>query len=164
MRPLPSTLLLNVFECVLLTIPESAARKFGFRNARPHGAIVILALIFLFAFLITSVFAIAFPNPATKLAITIFDSALAAVLLGLYICDVISSEEGVRATLWYLHYPERKRRYRRNLANTVITVLLTIVTMMALYRSRWYDALNRDAIELLSRNVVNLPILIKFRT
>lgn len=124
----------------------------GFKNDRPCGGVVILSFMSLFAFLVTSVFAIKFPHPATKKAVTIVNSVLSVTILCSFLFDIALGAKGKNTG--------RHRPYRRNLANTVLTVFFTIVVLTALYSKRWYQALNRDAIQLSSHSVVSLVVTI----
>lgn len=68
-------------------------QKAGLQDSRPHGLIVILSGIFFFVFFVIAAFAVAFPNPATKIVITIVNSALSCTLLGIFFFDLISSKD-----------------------------------------------------------------------
>ena len=126
---------------------------------RPRGGIVIVSLLFLLLFLFASIFAITFPYPVVKLVMTVITSTLSGVLLILLLRDISSSKCSINSISGLLMLPlGRERPYRRNLMNTVLTVLFTMVTMMAVYRSKWYDGLNSDSIELISRSVVRFAL------
>ncbi|KAL9625058.1 MAG: hypothetical protein Q9160_000787 [Pyrenula sp. 1 TL-2023] len=48
------------------------------------------------------------------------------------------------------------RRYKRNVANTVLTVFFTILAVVVLYGTHWYAARNSWTLELSSEALVRL--------
>ncbi|KAH8732637.1 hypothetical protein GQ44DRAFT_667862 [Phaeosphaeriaceae sp. PMI808] len=108
-------------------VRESIVRGENSQDTCPRFHTAILALFLLLIFLVTAVFALIFPTMKLKLLVILVNSILVGILTIVFAVDLAT---------------KRNRNYEKNLANTVLTVLFTIVVLTTTYTKIWYHGLN----------------------
>lgn len=116
------------------------------RDSTPRASTVLWSTICFVAFVISGGFAVGYPKPWMRLLVLAFNSIIFVVLAILIAIDFLHHGKPskiysvLRAAIYEIILG--RRVYRRNLANTILVFISTVVTMTVLYEFVWYKGLN----------------------